>query len=409
MAGVRARLMLRARSISSRLMELSARLRPPRAQAVVHGWPASEGNAVEVVRALADRYRGRVYWLVDDPENWDIEAPPTVTVLRKSSLRAMRAFVRAEAVFFTHGLYGDVRPARSQAFVNLWHGDGPKTNRDAAAAPRPLFPSTFLVGGTRLFTERKADDFKVSRDSILLTGNPRVDQFRRPPTDLFRERTGVHGRPYVVWMPTYRTRAQVGVAPGGHDVQGAAMDVLAAARPLFAQLAERGIAVLVRRHPADAAAGPVGWATELSDDLLGETRTTLYSALGGSAGLVTDYSSVWTDYLLLDRPIAFYSPDRQAYAGGRGLYPSDVQDWLPGIDLLAPGAPAAFADEILVDRSRSAALREAARAKLGLVEVTGSAEALLAELDARGVWRRSGGLGPSRGSATTNAFRRRRG
>ena len=33
--------------------------------------------------------------------------------------------------------------------------------------------------------------------------------------------------------------------------------------------------------------------------------TTLYGLLARSSALVTDYSSVWTDYLTLDRPIAF--------------------------------------------------------------------------------------------------------
>jgi CDP-glycerol glycerophosphotransferase len=405
----RARAKLGLRSLISRSIEAIARVLGPRAHVVVHGWPASEGNAVEVVRSLAARYRGQIYWLVDEPDDYEISAPENVRVVRKSSLPGVVKHATSEAVFFTHGLFGDVRPSRRQVFVNVWHGYGPKVNRDAQLSRRPIFPATYVVAGTELYGRRSADDFRVPWTTVILSGNPRIDQFWRPPSDEFRKRAGLDGRPYVVWMPTFRTRRQVGVAPVGRDVFGDVQDLMAAAEPLFAAMIARGIVVLLRRHPADAEAEPVAWATDLSDEVLGEARTNLYSVLGGAAGIVTDYSSVWTDYLVLDRPIGFYAPDRSAYQNGRGLYPPDVHEWLPGIDLLAPGGPERFADEILVDPQRSAKLRETARARIGLVQEHSAADRLLTELNARGAFARSGGLRTSEARVDgVGAFRRAR-
>lgn len=50
--------------------------------------------------------------------------------------------------------------------------------------------------------------------------------------------------------------------------------------------------------------------------------------------LVTDYSSVFFDYLVTDRPIIFYSPDFEAYQDDRGFYigPND----LPGPSVVDP-------------------------------------------------------------------------
>lgn len=45
--------------------------------------------------------------------------------------------------------------------------------------------------------------------------------------------------------------------------------------------------------------------------------------------LVTDYSSVFYDFLLLDRPVLFYAPDLEAYVSSRGLY-VDYQEHVPG-------------------------------------------------------------------------------
>lgn len=44
--------------------------------------------------------------------------------------------------------------------------------------------------------------------------------------------------------------------------------------------------------------------------------------------LITDYSSVFFEYLLFDRPIIFFAPDYRAYGKGRGFY--QEYDSLPG-------------------------------------------------------------------------------
>jgi CDP-glycerol glycerophosphotransferase (TagB/SpsB family) len=36
--------------------------------------------------------------------------------------------------------------------------------------------------------------------------------------------------------------------------------------------------------------------------------------------LITDYSSVWFEYLLIDRPIIFFAPDYSEYMEKRGMY-----------------------------------------------------------------------------------------
>ena len=55
---------------------------------------------------------------------------------------------------------------------------------------------------------------------------------------------------------------------------------------------------------------------------------TLYGLLGASSGLVTDYSSVWVDYLLsIGRwRSSFPTVDQYDWA----LHPADVLDWVPG-------------------------------------------------------------------------------
>ena len=46
--------------------------------------------------------------------------------------------------------------------------------------------------------------------------------------------------------------------------------------------------------------------------------------------LITDYSSVYCDFLLLNRPILLYTYDYEEYMGGRGLYYDNFEDVAPG-------------------------------------------------------------------------------
>ena len=57
---------------------------------------------------------------------------------------------------------------------------------------------------------------------------------------------------------------------------------------------------------------------------------TLYEALGQVDCLVSDISSVYVDYLCLDRPIIFFFPDLEAYRKYEGFAFEPIVDWLPG-------------------------------------------------------------------------------
>ena len=119
-------------------------------------------------------------------------------------------------------------------------------------------------------------------------------------------------------------------------------------------------------------------AVTITDADLVRAGLTLYAVLGSSRGLVTDYSSVWVDYLLLDRPMAFLVPDRDSYS--RALVPPDVLDWVPG-ELVGPDDPFGdFLADLDADGRLGVPLREAAATRIGLNPTHTSADDLLTEL-----------------------------
>jgi CDP-Glycerol:Poly(glycerophosphate) glycerophosphotransferase len=303
---------------------------PQTRSVVVSAFPETEGNGLEVARALVRRYDGRVVWLREGnepPAEVRALADEGMVLVDKASLRGLLQYLRAEAVFFTHGLYGSPRPCRRKPIVNIWHGDGPK---DVAPdnGTGDLIPSTYLVGSTRLFSGHQAAALQVPADRVLVTGNPRTDQFW-PLLDPARlEPLGITGN-FVVWMPTFRRTRAVGAVRRWSETDDTdARDGRRELSSLLGQLRERGIQLVIKPHSMDADRRQWDGAITVSEEDLVRAGVSLYALLGQSRGLVTDYSSVWVDYLLLDRPLAFLVPDRESY--GRKLIPADVLDWVPG-------------------------------------------------------------------------------
>lgn len=332
------RLKKQARVAQRALMRAAMAASPRLPHLVISGFPVSEGNAVEMVRVSASRYPGRVFWLVSDVvEARQVlaacDADPThrVEIVRHRSLSAMWRFVTAEVSMFTHGLFGNPAPVPGKTMVNLWHGGGFKGAIMADARGRPTIRSHYLVASSRQFATLRARECALPPNGLLFTGNPRIDQFSRSGAPI--DRIGLsRERPFVVWMPTFRKNKGRGLTGSWTDLHGNATVDLATgiAAGVAVLTRELGIDVVVKPHPQDAESRAIVGAVVVTNENLSAAGIQLYELLGASSGLLTDYSSVWVDYLALDRPIGFFVPDEEEYGHGRGFSPADALDWLPG-------------------------------------------------------------------------------
>ncbi|MCW2772359.1 MAG: hypothetical protein JWN91_685 [Nocardioides sp.] len=359
---------------------------PPSRSVVVTASPETEGNGVEVARALVRRYDGRVVWLRDRgpvPEQISALAAQGLVLVPKASLAGLWAYLRAEAVLFTHGLYGSPRPCARKPIVNLWHGDGPKDITPGRSVGA-MIASTYLVGSTPLFSEFQARAFDVPADRVLVTGNPRTDQLWHPPGLDRLARLGITSD-FVVWMPTFRRARAIGaVRVRDHGGPAATDDGQEELTALRDGLRERGIQLVVKPHPMDADRRRWPGVVTIDEDDLVDAGVCLYALLGASSGLVTDYSSVWVDYLLLDRPLAFLVPDRTSY--DRALHPADILDWVPGEVVAAQDRPfAAFLADLDAHGRLDADLRHDVARRIGLNPTATAADDLVTALVKLGV------------------------
>lgn len=367
---------------------------PSRGHVVINGSPLNEGNAVEMVRVCAERYPGRIVWLVPDATAARalldaVNADPAhrVEIVAHRSLAGAVKFATAEVSMFTHGLYGNPRRARRKTMVNLWHGGGFKASVMSDQNGNPSIHSDYLVTATAQFGRERAEECKLPAGGLLLTGNPRIDQFARSESAPI-ERLGIRRDvPFVLWMPTFRRNKGRGLTGGWSDAVGG-VDI----NQEMAEIAgildrEYGIRVVVKPHAQDEQSRVIEQAVTVTDDDLLAAGVQLYELLGASSGLLTDYSSVWVDYLVLDRPIGFIVPDEAEYRRGRGFRPSDALDWLPGDRLCTENYVREFAHDVRSGGRGSVDRRRAVADHIGYCSRLGAANRVLDELERRNVFR----------------------
>ena len=71
----------------------------------------------------------------------------------------------------------------------------------------------------------------------------------------------------------------------------------------------------------------------LDDNDFLQAQIRMYDFIGYSDALISDYSSISVDYLLLDKPIGFTLDDYEAYKEGRGFVFDNPLEFMPGAHL----------------------------------------------------------------------------
>lgn len=306
--------------VGRRVLGIFMAMAAPAPLALVHG-RAYEENSLRIALALPQYYAGRVVLVAADPAQARAHltilgseaAGSAVEVVQVRSITAVWLFVRARYVFYTHGLYGSPRPGHRRVHVNLWHGHGPKRTGEAVIAQ----DATLMVSNTQTWGSWAAHSRGMAADALLVVGNPRQDAFEEPAPRRVLERLGVDpSRPLVLWLPTHRE-----LKPGQAEVTdaGPSDGVLHPAAEILAATAKRlRVTLLVKAHALDESTFQADLRLVRGDDIFA-AGLSLYGLLSLSSALVSDYSSVWVEYLELDRPVGLICPDLEYYEAVQGF------------------------------------------------------------------------------------------
>lgn len=186
-----------------------------------------------------------------------------------------------------------------------------------------LVTSPFFIP---LFSEKAG----IPAERMIPLGYPRNDVFADG-----EKKENRLGR-YLMWLPTYRQHRRHPENDGtAYFPYG--MPEIETKEQLYALnncLDACGYTLYLRPHPVQDMSGwekiNLSHIRIADDSFLKENGLTLYEMLAASAALITDYSSVYYDFLLTERPIGLTIRDRDSYFDRYGCIFEDLKDNIRG-------------------------------------------------------------------------------
>lgn len=253
--------------------------------------------------------------------------------IETENIQGIRQALSAGVWFTSAGLpaYG-TGLHKKRLIINLWHGVPLKKiallDPNLKKAARIYFKKIFSENYTCILTTSHeliplmARSFAVSKDKIKVWGQPRNDGLfqkndcREILGQLFPDLPEYTKT--VLYAPTFRDYGQVQLFPFKDFDQ----------EQLEAFLEEKNMLLFIRTHVAEqgSTAPYLGKRIRFLGNEQAEDVTGILNIFDC---LITDYSSIYIDYLLTDKPMIFLPYDRQQYLDGRGMN-FDYDDVTPG-------------------------------------------------------------------------------
>ncbi|MHC1573618.1 MAG: CDP-glycerol glycerophosphotransferase family protein [Candidatus Syntropharchaeales archaeon] len=245
-------------------------------------------------------------------------------------IRFIPRMLTARTLICSHGPY-DFFPffwwSRRKILINLWHGiplkslghaDTGEDKRNTRLMNNLNSRTTFLIVSSNLEKDLMTKVFSIRRERLRCLGQPRNDILLNDERNSFPIKIPKNEM-LILYAPTFRRYAETKFFPfDDFDLED-----------LNGFLKKHGLVILLRGHISER--GKLeGFFSERVIDFGFNVCDDIYSVMRSIDLIITDYSSIYLDYLLLNRPCMFIPYDLDIYRNMRGLLLDDYDFWTPG-------------------------------------------------------------------------------
>lgn len=271
-------------------------------------------------------------------------------------------FFTSRYFFYSFGKY-PVKPSKKQVVVNVWHGSPLKKIGNYLDDKDYNF-FTYVLAASPFFAPIMQKSFHCAPEQVKVCGHPRNDALFVENNAL--KQLGFDGEydKVILWMPTFRQSEFLG-ADDTRAVSGTGLPILSHREDLAKvneRLREKNCLMIAKIHPAQDLSlidtESFSNIKIVTNKQMQSTQCNLYELLSHADALITDYSSVYFDYLLLNRPIGFTVDDIEEYMANRGFVVDDPYELMPGAFINTPKEFIAFVDDLLNGRDEYREKRE---------------------------------------------------
>ncbi len=247
-------------------------------------------------------------------------------------VQVMKKVSRYEYVLATHSFQ---KLNKNQIYINFWHGIPLKAMKkmelDEKEVNRPIGNEDYLITNSKFESTLMSASLHIPYIRQKVIGSPRLDYFNKENVDL-RDLKFIKEYSHVIfYIPTFRTGyfdREEGIFTGNlFNLPEVNIE------ELINFLEEHNILVINKYHPREQKKLSNFQSKNiynLTDEVLLKNKLDLYEIINQSDILISDYSSVILDYLLLDKPIIYSIHDLEQYRNDRGFLLEPYETWTAG-------------------------------------------------------------------------------
>lgn len=245
---------------------------------------------------------------------------------------------KSKVVISTHGFY---RLRKDTVMINLWHGIPIKSMalmNKSKADSIGYIQDDFFISTSSFFNTIMNACLGIEVSKYLITGYPRNDylfnEAGRFHLNTILKRKNIDLEPsnrILMYMPTFRDNKSENKGENIFYFDDFDMN-------MFSKFLDKNqLTLLLKLHPNEESIilerineNKFKNIIIIKSEDLEFHQIDLYKVINAVDLLITDYSSIYFDYLLLDRPIIFTPSDLEEYSKTRGLLLEPYEFWTPG-------------------------------------------------------------------------------
>ena len=281
-----------------------------------------------VKRGMNETYK-LIWWVTD--ENQEVPKYKNTKYIHKNSFLGRLAFTwytkRAKCLICCNRFLTSF--AKNQTSFYLTHGTAVKSIHNYYNVPGSI---DYILVASEASKEMMAYELNVDIEKVHALGFPRNDSMKNAARDLHECLEGDYKK-VIVWYPTFRQHKNgsktnvTNALPVLHDAEQAKKlneiacgnEVLLVIKPHYAQ----DISYISNQN--------LSHIRFISDAFFTENQMSSYEFVGSADALITDYSSIYFDYLLRDKPVAVVWEDIEEYRQNPG-FAIDVHQYMKCAD-----------------------------------------------------------------------------
>lgn len=259
-------------------------------------------------------------WLTNEPKIVEDMRKQGYEAYRNGTLKGKWMQLRAGASFYTNGLmdFGFIPLVAGSKIVALWHGMGFKLVYNGKLHGKALFLKKTLdhlfswtyrnitLATSQHTVHSLETNFTLKKSGICITGQPRNDVLFKVNRNQILNSIGIdEHKKAIIYMPTYRGKSL------GEDAMGKILVDLYNSIELDKELNKDNAVLIAKLHPLTPHVD-----IQNRDNFIVLDYANVHGnqeLMGACDELITDYSSCFVDYALLERPIIFYVPDEENF------------------------------------------------------------------------------------------------